>query len=85
MTVKQITVTYMGTLNLGNFNSVKLGVTFEGLLDEGESPEETTRELFARARQAVREQAEPLVKNRQVQVNEVFKNLPIEVQQTLDK
>ena len=64
MIVKTISVTYGRKFNLGNYESAEIAATMWADLDETESEAERTAELYAMVKEAVKEQALPLVKDR---------------------
>lgn len=55
-TIKQITVEYTCTYNLGNYSSVKPTVTITAELSEDDDPELVILDLQEQARQAVHEE-----------------------------
>lgn len=64
MKVKTISVVYGRKFNLGNYESAEIACTMWADLDDGESPEEKTQELYGKAKDAVKAQALPVVKDR---------------------
>lgn len=64
MKVKTISVTYGRKFNLGNYESAEIAATLWADLDEAENEAERTAELYTKAKEAIREQALPLVKDR---------------------
>ena len=83
MKITEISVTFGGTLNLGDFNSAKLSVTFSALLDDGDTPDAARSLLMTMAQSAVREKAQELQRGRKARVDEIFAGLPVELQQQL--
>lgn len=83
MKITEISVTFGGTLNLGDFNSAKLSVTFSALLDDGDDPDAARSLLMTMAQSAVREKAQELQRGRKARVDEIFAGLPVELQQQL--
>jgi hypothetical protein len=79
---KEVTVCYGGKLNLGDYNSVHIEATVSAFLEEGDTVEAATAELFEDVKTAVRVQAQALkAKNPRASVLEIFAGLPVEVQQ----
>lgn len=55
MQIKQITVTYSYTFNLGNYSSIRPEVSLTADLAEGDEPEQARRELLQTAQAQVEE------------------------------
>ena len=72
MRVKTISITYERKFNLGDFNSLAVGTTLWADLDEAEDSVEATRELFAQAKEMVKQQALPVLRPMQAQTKETF-------------
>lgn len=60
--IKQITIEYGYTFNLGNYSSVRPAVTFTADLAEGENVEAVTRALQDQARTAVEAEIDAALK-----------------------
>ena len=78
--IKTVSVTYERKLNLQDWNSGNLGITFWADILTGADPEVATRSLFAFAKAQVREQAMPLVVEFQKQFRKIVATLPAEAQ-----
>lgn len=85
MTIKEVSITYGGKINLGSYSSLHVEMTASALLGEGETLEDAAAELYNRARQIVREEARHVVEKRGVSVEEIFAGLPVEVQAAIQK
>jgi len=83
MKVKEVTVTYGGKYNLGDYNSAHIEVTFGAELEEGDNHDEVAHALMADAQFEVRDRARELFQRRGAKVAEVFAGLPVEVQQQI--
>ena len=82
---KEISVCYGGKLNLGDYNSVHIEATVTALLEDGDTVEAATAELFEDVKSAVRAQAQALkAKNPRASVLEIFAGLPVEAQQQIN-
>ncbi len=57
MQIREITVTYGGKLNLGDYNSAHVEISITGVLNDGEDAADATAALFTQAKVAVRDQA----------------------------
>jgi hypothetical protein len=62
MTIKTISVTHGRTYNLGNFNSLKLDMSYGVDVEEGEAPEDVVRTLQEHAARHVSQEHERLLK-----------------------
>jgi len=78
MNIKEITVTYGGKLNLGDYNSAHIELTATALLDEDDSENAAIADLFAVVKTAVRAEAKELAAKRGAKVDQIFAGLPIE-------
>lgn len=78
MQIKEITATYGGKLNLGDFNSAHIELTASALIEDGEDPFEATAALFAQLKTQVRVQAAELARKKGARVDEIFAGLPVE-------
>jgi hypothetical protein len=85
MKVTEITVTYGGKLNLGNYNSAHIEVSATALLDEGEHLDEATAQLLAQVKTEVRVHAAELFSKRGAQVDAIFAGLPLEARQQIQE
>ena len=79
MQVKTVSITYGRKFNLQDFNSAHIEVSTWADLDEGDDPQEVTARLFSEAKEAVKEQAMPLVRKVTADMQEVYAGLPKEV------
>lgn len=61
MKIKTVCVEQAQTFNLGDFNSVKLGISLFAELDEGEDLESARAASQAQCKAAIREAAQPFV------------------------
>jgi len=77
--LKEVSVTYGGKLNLGDFNSAHIEATISALPEEGETPEQVAATLLKTARELVRAEARQLYARRSARVDEIFAGLPVEV------
>lgn len=84
MQLKEITVTYGGKLNLGNYNSAHVECSVTALVDEGESFDEVAGQLFTQAKAEVRVQVRDLLKKPGTNVEAVFAGLPVDVRNGLE-
>lgn len=83
MQLKEVTITYGGKLNLGDFNSAHVEATLSALAEEGETPETVASALLDTAKQLVRAEARALFAKRGARVDETFAGLPVEVQKSI--
>jgi len=83
MKLTKIRATYGGKLNLGNFQSAEITMTLEAELEAGEDRKAAYKQLFAMAREAVIEEARPLIQKRNAMIDGVFTNLPSEFRDEL--
>jgi len=81
--LKEVTITYGGKLNLGDFNSAHIETTLTALPEEGETAEQVAAALMNTARDLVRAEARQLYAKRNARVDEIFAGLPVEVRQQL--
>lgn len=84
MQIREITATYGGKLNLGDYNSAHVELTASALLDAGEDAEAATAALFALVKTQVRAQVRELMQKRGARIDEVFAGLPVDVRTTLE-
>jgi len=85
MQIKEVSVTYGGKLNLGDYNSVHIEITLSAIADPNESANDISAHLMATAKTLVRAEARELMERRKAKVDEVFAGLPIEVQRNITK
>ena len=78
MMIRHVTVTYNRTLNLGNGNYAKVGVELFGSTEEREDAVEGVRDLFLLAKAMTREQAMPMIRKFQEQMERLVATLPEE-------
>lgn len=84
MQIREITVTYGGKLNLGDYNSAHVEISITGMLNDGEDAADATAALFAQAKAAVRDQAAELQKKVRTAASQAFAGLPVDVRETLE-
>jgi hypothetical protein len=56
MKIKTVKVSDAATINLGNYESRKLGLEVEVVLDEGENPKEVIQKAFNSARKQLNDE-----------------------------
>lgn len=78
MKITEITATYGGKLNLGDYNSAHIELSATALIDEQDDPFEATAALFDQLKTQVRAQAAELARKRGARVEEIFAGLPVE-------
>ncbi len=83
MITKEISVTYGGKLNLGDFNSAHVEMTISAVIEESDTVEAATAQLFEAAKAAVRGEARQLFEKRGARVDQIFVGLPLETQKSL--
>lgn len=84
MQVREITATYGGKLNLGDYNSAHVEISLTALLDEGEDASAAAAALFEQAKAAVRAQSAEILKKTRTAATLAFAGLPVDVQQSLE-
>ena len=84
MRVSEITVTYGGKLNLGDYNSAHVEISLTALLDERDDAESATAALFEQAKGAVRAQSIELLKKVRTAATQAFAGLPVDVRESLE-
>lgn len=62
MVIKSLSVTHSRTFNLGNFNSLKLDMSYGVDVEEGEAPEDVTRTLQEHAARHIKAEYDRLLK-----------------------
>jgi hypothetical protein len=80
MRVKTITVSYQRKIGLPNFGSAGFSVEYGVELEPGEDVREVTRALHEEAREEVKRQALPLVRQANNRLDQVFPHLPEDLQ-----
>jgi hypothetical protein len=84
MHVTEITATYGGKLNLGDYNSAHVEISLTALLDEGEDAATASAALFEQAKAAVRAQSAEILKKTRTAATMAFAGLPIDVRESLE-
>lgn len=85
MQLKEVTVTYGGKLNLGDYNSAHVEVSLTALADEGETVAEVAGQLFTEVKIQVRNQVREVLRTQQAIANGVLANLPADVQAGMEQ
>lgn len=85
MNITEISVTYGGKLNLGDYNSAHIELTASALLDENDDPDQAIAELFTFVKTQVRTQAAELARKKGARVDEIFAGLPVEIRQSIQE
>ena len=81
--VKTAAVHYERKFNLGDYNSVTIGIQLWADVDH-EQLDHAMGQLWAMAKENVKTQALPLVAKQQARVEEVFLGLPIQLREVVD-
>jgi hypothetical protein len=84
MQLKELTVTYGGKLNLGDYNSAHVECSVTALVDEGETVNDVVGQLFQQVKTEVRAQVRELLKKPNSKVESVFAGLPVDVREGLE-
>ena len=84
MQISEITVTYGGKLNLGDYNSAHVEISITALLDGTDDAQAATADLFEQAKGAVRAQSIELVKKVRTAATQAFAGLPVDVRESLE-
>lgn len=84
MQLKELTVTYGGKLNLGDYNSAHVEATATALIDDGETVEQAAGQLFEQVKAAVRVHVRELAGKRGARVDEIFAGLPVDIRTNLE-
>lgn len=84
MIIKEISITYGGKLNMGDYNSAHIEMTVSALIEESDNVETATAQLMDAAKTAVRTEARALFAKRGARVDEIFCGLPVEAQQQIN-
>lgn len=83
MKLKEVTITYGGKLNLGDYNSAHIEMTLTALPEGDETADQVAAALLDTAKAAVRTEARTLYAKRGARVDEIFAGLPVEVKNNL--
>lgn len=83
MKLKEVTITYGGKLNLGDYNSAHIEMTLTALPEDGETADQVAAALLDTAKAAVRAEARALYAKRGARIDEIFAGLPVEVKNNL--
>lgn len=84
MKVKEVSVTYGGKMNLGDYNSVHIEVTLSAILEEGDKHDEVVHALMDDASWEVKDRARKLYEKRGAKMTEIFAGLPVEAKQQIN-
>ena len=84
MQISEITVTYGGKLNLGDYNSAHVEISITALLDSTDDAHAATAALFDQAKGAVRAQSIELLKKVRTSATQAFAGLPVDVRESLE-
>lgn len=84
MRIKELTVTWGGKINLGNYNSAHMEMTASAILDPGEDEKEATAQLWETVQESVRAEARKLAALRGAHVDEIFAGLPVEAREQIN-
>jgi len=82
-TVTSITVSFAAKVPTGAYANVDIAVTWQAVLDAGESPEDATADLYERVRREVTRAVAPIARTRARQFDDVLHRLPASVQDRL--
>ena len=85
MNITTLKVEYTRTLNLGDYNSAKIGAEIWADLDEGEDAAAAFAALWIQAKGEVKAQAEPLFAKQSAKAQAIFAGLPVELQESIVK
>jgi len=81
MLIREITATWGGKINMGDYNSAHLELTATALLDPGEDEAEAISQLWQTVQESVRVEARKLAARRGARVDEIFAGLPVEARE----
>ena len=84
MHITEITVTYGGKLNLGDYNSAHIEISLTALLDDTDTAETAATALFEQAKATVRAQSADILKKTRTAATLAFAGLPVDVRATLE-
>lgn len=84
MQIREITATWGGKINLGDYNSAHMEMTASAILDPGEDEKEAMSQLWQTVQESVRTEARKLAALRKARVDEIFAGLPVEAQQQVN-
>ncbi len=81
MQIKTVSVHYERKINLGDYNSAAIGITLWADVDPHENAalDEIMTALWTMAKDNVKAQALPLVRNQQAEVTEIYMGLPKDI------
>lgn len=85
MKLTEVSITYGGKLNLGDYNSAHIEITVSALAEDGEQLDEIAAQLFQQAKAEVRAQSAELFRRRGTRVDQIFAGLPVDVQQSIQE
>lgn len=83
MKLKEVTVTYGGKLNLGDYNSSHIEASVTVIADDGDTIEGVCAAAFEQTKAAVRIHVREALRKQQVANAEVFAGLPVDVRDNL--
>jgi hypothetical protein len=79
--IKTVSVTYGRKFNLGDYNSATIDCTLWADVDEGENLDQAMHDLWSMAKENVKANAVPAVKNNgSMDIKQAFLGLPSELQ-----
>jgi hypothetical protein len=84
MQIREITATWGGKLNLGDYNSAHIELTASAILDPSEDEKEALASLWQMVQESVRAEARKLVAQRKARVDEIFAGLPVEAREQMN-
>ncbi len=83
MQITEITVTYGGKLNMGDYNSAHIEMTATAVVDPDEDLEKAKADLLAFVQAPVQAEARKLFAKRGARVDQIFAGLPVEAQKQM--
>lgn len=83
MRITGIGATYSRTFNLGQFNSMKIEVSADAVLEDGDTPDLALTELLDHLAQQVKTKAMPVIRHNIDEVRQIIAGLPPEVRASL--
>lgn len=84
MKIKTVSVTYGRKFNLGDYNSATIDCTMWADLDEGDNEGTVMTALWAMAKNNVKAQAIPILKQQAEQAEAILLGLPPELQEKIN-
>jgi len=84
MIVKTISCTYGRKVNIGDYNSANVEVTYWADVEPEEDLHESMKALWTMAKANVRAQVVPLMTKQTAKVEEAFLGLPVEVRKEME-